>query len=161
MLKKVAIAVGFLVSSASPFAYSLPMDGWFSSLIGRSGAPADDMTVEQALDRVANQINKNLPLEVDKHTRLDKVTHEARKQLTYHYTIVTLRSADVNKADFEKAMQPQLKKKLCESNEMKNFLKNGVSIAYSYRGSDAQPVGNFKYAPSDCGYKTRVRFNGN
>lgn len=159
MLKKVAIAVCFLIPSAGSFAVGLPMENLFGSLIGRTGAPADDMTVENALDRLANQINKSLPLEVDKHTRLDKVTHETARQLTYHYTIVTLRSTDVNKADFEKAMQPELKKKLCESNEMKNLLKSGVSIAYSYRGNDVQPVGNFKYIPSDCGYKTRARFN--
>jgi hypothetical protein len=94
-----------------------------------------------------------LPSEVDKETRLDKMTAENGKQLTYHYTLLAMKSNDVNKAKFRSVMEPLLKRRLCGSEEMKSFLRNGVNVVYVYRALDVQPVGSFKYSPADCGYK--------
>jgi hypothetical protein len=81
------------------------------------------------------------------------MTAESGGQLTYHYTLITVKSDDVNKAKFKNAMEPVLKRRLCASDEMKTFLRHGVNIVYVYRAADIQPVASFKYLPADCGYK--------
>ena len=134
-------------------AFNMPMQNIFAGMVERSGMPANDVTVDQALQRVVLKMNKQLPSEVDKETRLDKLTAETGKQLTYHYTLLKLKSNDVNKEKFKSSMEPMLKRRLCGSEEMKGFLRNGVSIMYIYRAIDVQQVASFKYSPADCGYK--------
>ncbi len=117
--------------------------------------PANEVTVDQALQKVAIKMNQQLPAQVDKETRLDKLTAEAGKQLSYHYTLTALTSSEVSSTRFKSVMAPLLKKRLCASDEMKGFLRNGVNIVYVYRAIDVQPVASFKYSPSDCGYKNK------
>lgn len=152
MVKSIVLcALSFFVMSAS--AFNMPIQNLFAGMAERSGMPANDVTVDQALQRVVIKMNQHLPAEVDKETRLDKLTAESGKQLVYHYTLLTLKSKDVNKVKFMSAMGPVLKQRLCSSDEMKSYLRNGVTIMYVYRAIDVLPVGSFKYSPADCGYK--------
>ncbi|MDQ9171504.1 hypothetical protein Q8A64_13910 [Oxalobacteraceae bacterium R-40] len=150
---KSLIPCTLLLFSMSATAFNLPIQNLFVSMVERSGMPANEVTIDQALQRVAIKMNQYLPSEVDKETRLDKMTAETGRQLTYHYTLITMKSNDVNKAKFKNAMEPVLKRRLCASDEMKTFLRHGVNIVYVYRAADIQPVASFKYLPADCGYK--------
>jgi hypothetical protein len=152
MLKSI-LSCSLLFIAVHANAINMPIQNLFVSMVERSGMPANDVTVDQALQRVAIKMNRHLPSEVDKETRLEKMTAETGKQLTYHYTLVKFKSSDVNRMKFKSAMEPLLKKRLCSSDEMKTFLRNGVNIVYAYRALDVQPVASFKYSPSDCGYK--------
>jgi hypothetical protein len=152
MVKSLILCTLLLVS-VSATAFNLPIQNLFVSMVERSGMPANDVNVDQALQRVAIKMNQYLPSDVDKETRLDKMTAESGGQLTYHYTLIAVKSDDVNKAKFKNAMEPVLKRRLCASDEMKTFLRHGVNIVYVYRATDIQPVASFKYLPADCGYK--------
>jgi hypothetical protein len=153
LMLKSFVSCTLISIAASASAVNMPIQNLFVSMVERSGMPANDVTVDQALQRVAIKMNQHLPSEVDKETRLEKMTAEAGKQLTYHYTLVKFQSSDVNRLKFKSAMEPLLKKRLCSSDEMKTFLRNGVNIVYAYRAVDVQPVASFKYSPADCGYK--------
>jgi hypothetical protein len=122
----------------------------FGALIGRSGSLGNDASVDDALVKVSAQMNKKMPIAVDQDTRLDSVSAEPGKHLTYHYTLVSVSSSDVDQAKFNKLIKPQLKTRLCESVEMKKFLKNGVTISYLYRGNDGHLIGGAEFSPSDC-----------
>jgi hypothetical protein len=139
--------------AAGAGAFNMPIQDLFTRMVERSGLPANEVTVEQALQRVAVKMNQYLPSQVDKETRLEKMTAETGRQLTYHYTLTALKSNDINKAEFKNVMEPVLKGRLCTNSEMKGFLRNGVRIAYVYRTTDLQPVESFKYSAADCGYK--------
>ncbi|MGV3742687.1 MAG: hypothetical protein ACO1NO_10295, partial [Burkholderiaceae bacterium] len=78
---------------------------------------------------------------------------EGGKKLTYHYTLLKLKANEVNNEKFKSTMEPVLKRRLCGSDEMKSFLRNGVSIVYVYRAIDVHQVASFKFSPADCGYK--------
>ena len=126
----------------------------FGALIGPSGSLGQEASVDDALAKVSAQMNKKMPIAVDQDTRLDRVSAEPGRHFTYHYTLVSLRRSDVDQANFDTLVKPQLKTRLCESVEMKNFLKNGVTISYLYRGSDGHLIGGAEFSPSDCNYKS-------
>lgn len=126
----------------------------FGALMGRSGSPGQETTVDEALVKVSSQINKKMPILVDNETRLDRVSAEPGPQFIYHYTLLSVSSKDVNSEEFYKLAKPQLKSRLCGNTEMQSFLKSGVSISYMYRGSDGRAIGGVKFAPSECGYKS-------
>lgn len=152
MVRSIVLSA-LLFCTASASAFNMPIQNLFAGMAERSGMLSNDMTIEHALQRVAIKMNQHLPSEVDRETRLDKLTADIGKQLTYHYTLLTLKSNELNKAKFQSAMEPLLKRRLCSSDEMKGFLRNGISIMYVYRAIDVQPVASCKYSPADCGYK--------
>jgi hypothetical protein len=120
------------------------------ALIGKSGAADHEIAVDDVLAKVSTQINKKLPTAVDSDTRLDKVTSEPGRHFIYHYTVLGSHSDDINPESFDKAIRPQLKSRLCNSAEMQNFLKSDVTISYLYKDKNGQPIGNAKFAPSEC-----------
>lgn len=149
-MKKVIIALSLGLSAAAPLTHAAGMADFLGNLMGRSGTTGRGITVDETLVKMSAQMNKKMPQTVDKETRLDRVSAEPGHHFIYHYTLTGLRSADINTGEFPKAIKPQLKARLCESTEMQNFLKNGVTISYLYRSSDGHPVGGVKFAPNEC-----------
>ncbi len=126
----------------------------FGALMGKSGSQDHEKSIDDALTKVSAQMNKKMPIILDKDTRLDKVSAEPGRHLKYHYTLVSVRHGDINTAEFSKVIKPQLKSRLCEDVEMQKFLKNGVSVSYLYKTNDGRAIGGAEFSPSDCGYKT-------
>ena len=139
--------------SSSLFAHAAGIGNVFGVLLGQSGALESDNAIDDVLVKVSAQMNKKLPIAVDGETRLDSVSAVPGQHFIYHYTLVALNSADVSAESFQTVIKPQLKSRLCESAEMQNFLRNGVTISYLYKGKDGQPIGSAKFEPSECGYK--------
>ena len=139
--------------SSSLLAHAAGIGNVFGVLLGQSGALESDNAIDDVLVKVSAQMNKKLPIAVDGETRLDSVSAVPGQHFIYHYTLVALNSADVSAESFQTVIKPQLKSRLCESAEMQNFLRNGVTISYLYKGKDGQPIGSAKFEPSECGYK--------
>ena len=139
--------------SISSFSQAAGMGNVFGVLMGKSGALEKETQVDNVLLKASTQINKTLPLAVDTDTRLDRVSAVPGRHFIYHYTLVALNSRDIGNGNFDTLFKPQLKSRLCDSADMKNFLKNGVTISYLYKGKDGEPIGGAKFAPSECGYK--------
>jgi hypothetical protein len=150
MLKLILFATFF---SINLLAQAAGVANVFGALMGKTGALEPGTAVDDVLVKVSAQMNKKLPMFVDKDTRLDSVSAVPGRHFIYHYTLVTFNSSDVTADKFHNVIRPRLKSRLCESAEMQNFLRNGVSISYLYRGKDGQPVGGAKFEPSECGYK--------
>lgn len=144
----------FLVLFASgSISHAAGMGNIFGTLLGKSGSLESETNVDNVLTKLASQMNKKLPVAVDNDTRLDNVSAVPGRQFIYQYTLLNLNSADVSADSFGKLFKPQLKSRLCSSEEMQNFLKNGVTVSYLYKGKDGEPIGSAKFAPSECGYK--------
>ncbi len=122
----------------------------FSSMLGRPGS--EDMNVDEALVRMSEKMNRNMPVTVDSDTRLDKISAEPGQQIAYHYTILNVRSKDVNTTNFYKNFRPALQKRVCASDDLKMFFRNRISVAYAYRGKDGEDIGKLLFSPKDCGY---------
>lgn len=124
----------------------------FGALMGKHGTVESASGVDDVLVKLSAKMNANLPAPVDSDTRLDQVTAAPGQHLIYHYTLVNFTSDDIATDDFDKMIKPRLKTRLCESAEMRNFLKNGVTISYLYKGKDGKPIGGAKFEPRECGY---------
>lgn len=147
---KLILSISFCVISVS--AQAAGMGEVFGALMSKSGAANSDQAVDEVLAKMSVRMNRKLPVSVDKDTRLDRVSAVPGQHFIYHYTLVNLGANDVNTDTFHKKFKPRLKDRLCGSTEMQNFLKNGVSISYLYKGKEGAPIGGAKFAPSDCGY---------
>jgi len=153
-MKRIITALALGLSVFVPIAHAAGFGDFLGNLMGRSGSGGQGITVDETLVRMSAQMNKKMPMTIDKETRLDRVSAEPGHHFIYHYTLTGLRSADINTGEFPKAIKPQLKTRLCESTEMQNFLKNGVTISYLYRSSDGHPIGGIKFAPNECETKS-------
>jgi hypothetical protein len=109
-------------------------------------------SVEDVLPKVADRVNKQLPMTVDRDTRWDTTSAGPGRKFTYHYTIVSARGSEIDAAYFNKTMAGQLRSSVCSSQDLQIFLKHGVTLSYSYRGSDGRPFSTIDIAPQMCGH---------
>ena len=147
MLMATLLSTGLGVSAHS---HAASFGSLFSSMLGRPGS--EDMNVDEALVRMSDKMNRSMPVAVDGDTRLDKISAEPGQQIAYHYTMLNLRSKDVNTTNFYKTFRPALQKRVCGSDDLKMFFRNRITVAYAYRGKDGEDIGKLAFSPKDCGY---------
>lgn len=121
-----------------------PLDGTAAA------AGPEQANIEAALVQSAKTINQQLPVMVDKVTRLDLVM-AAGKQLFYKYTIVNTPGRGLDKAGFSGAVRPMLVTNACTAEETRKLLQLGVSYNYIYIGSDGVVIDTIKVGRADCG----------
>jgi hypothetical protein len=133
--------------------------GPFSNLMGSiAGGVGDDgsRNLDQTLENVSAHLNRAAPLTLDADTRLDRVTSEPGHKLSYHYTLTSVQSKSIKRAEFQKIIREPLQAKLCSSKEMRGFLVRGVTISYDYLSSDGARLGAARFTASDCGLQQQV-----
>lgn len=154
---KLLFAVPLMALALSAQAGKGGIGAVFGALIGGAvgnavGKSAEQrMTVDEALVKVVDQVNKKLPMSVDRDTRWDSTQAGPGRAFTYHYTIVTARAAEVDTASFYQGMSSHLRNSACTNPDMQVFFKNGVTVSYSYRSSDGRHISKIVIAPRDCG----------
>lgn len=149
VLLSAALALAFL--GGAP-AHAVGFGGLFSSVLGQSSG--ENGSLDDTLVRMSQKMNRSMPQAVDTDTRLDKVSAEPGHQFAYHYTMLNVRSKDVNTANFYKTFRPTLQKRVCGSEEMKMFFRNRVTVAYAYQGKDGEDIGKIAFSPKDCGFQS-------
>jgi hypothetical protein len=110
---------------------------------------ASDTEVEQALAKAARQINKSVPMVVEKGLRLDKAVG-ANKQLLYSYTLTDHDASAVKADEFRRGMRARLVSGVCEDEAMQVLLENGVRYTYRYHGKDGKEIATISVASRDC-----------
>lgn len=158
-LQTTAIAT-LLVLNGNAYAAKGGIGAIFGGLIGGAAGQAvgksasQGVTVDEAIIKMTNEVNKQLPMTVDRNTRLNSLSPSAGRQFTYHYTFVNSRSQEFDRAAWYLEASTLLRNRICTNNEMEIFFKNGVTVSYSYQGKDGGHVGKVTISPSDCGYKS-------
>lgn len=109
-----------------------------------------EAAVEQTLLETSKQINAQLPMMVDKETRLD-ATVCAGKYLNYKYTLINISENDIDKKAFVNEVKPTLVKNQCGNEKMVKMLKMGVQYDYMYQDRDGILLGTINVSKSDCG----------
>lgn len=133
--------------------------GWTASVVrsGKSLAAAkqsdadklSDAEVAKVLAEASREINKSLPMIVDKGLRLDSSVG-ANKVLLYSYTLVDHKASAVNADEFRRGMTAKIIPSVCEDEEMQFLLKNGVRYRYRYHGEDGTEIATITMGSSDC-----------
>jgi len=148
----------FVVSCLGLYALSAQAGGigdLFGAFAGRFdtyGAGHDGQTkqLEDALSKVSEYMNKRMPELIDPDTRLDRVSSEPGPHFSYHYTLLSSNSGDIDKTGFISHKRSELQDSMCQSTQIRSFLSHGITVAYKYRGKDGGVVGSTEFAPNAC-----------
>lgn len=148
-MKKRTLAI--FLACMTTLAQAGPFSNLMGQLAGASGEGDAGRNLDETLANVSSHLNRSAPMMVDADTRLDRVTSEPGRNLSYHYTLTSVQSKAFKRAEFQKLIRDPLQAKLCESPEMRGFLVRGVTVSYNYLGSDGRRLGAARFNASDCG----------
>jgi len=107
-------------------------------------------TIDKVLVQTANTINQNVPMLVDRDTRLDRTSAGAGRNFKYVYTMINLPRKNANMEAFRHQRIPVARNQYCTSTEMKAFRKYGVTVSHSYFDKYGNELIMFTIRPSDC-----------
>ena len=100
---------------------------------------------------VAIELNKTLPVTVDRETELRSVD-ALEGELIYNYVLLNYTSSDIVANEFLAALTPVVRKQACSNVKLDRFWENGVSATYSYSANDDKWIGKIIVTPNQCGY---------
>lgn len=107
---------------------------------------------EQMLVKASSDINKKLPMMVDKYTRMDNTLAGPGKLLTYKYTLVETVATDLDKAKLEeirKSLKGTIIQTYKTSPAMKVFRDADVKLKYQYYDKKGAFVTDIEVNPTD------------
>ncbi len=105
--------------------------------------------IDQAIVATSSQLNKTLPMMVDKETRLDNTVAGLDKTIIYRYTLVNMNAADVPKDKLVAAVRPGVVATYKTNDSMKEFRNNGVTMKYQYSDKGGVFITEFSVGPKD------------
>lgn len=152
MRKIIGAAAAMLLALSANAGGLGDMFGAFAGRFDSYGAGREGQAkqLDDVLLKVSEYMNKRMPELIDPETRLDRVSAEPGAHFSYHYTLVTSNSTDIDKASFASTIRAQLQSKLCDSAQIRSFFNHGVTVGYLYQGNDGLPVGGADFAPNSC-----------
>lgn len=104
----------------------------------------------KTINEMVKSANANLPVMVDKQTRLDKVVAGPGAQLTYLYTLPDLASSDVSASWITVDVKPKVTRDVCDTPLLRRLLANGATLVYAYKGKDGVDINQFRITDGDC-----------
>jgi hypothetical protein len=141
MIKTIAwlaggVAVGLLVWWVLP--------AYFSS-------PPDRQSVDH-LNRIVAEINRSVPVMIDEETELLPAA-AGHAMLIYNYRLVKYSVAQLDHQRFAAGAKQKVTQGACSRPETRDeFLKEGVTLRYSYFDKEKQHIATIDVTPADCGF---------
>jgi hypothetical protein len=136
---------------AGPPARAAMFGDMLGALAGRSvGGYSEPGALNDAIARLAVQLNSATPQELGNDVRLDGVSAK-QSELTYHYTLLGIAGAELPQSVFNTRMANAVRERLCQDPQSLRLLKSGARIGYAYRGRDGSEIGKLSFEQRDCG----------
>jgi len=112
----------------------------------------EDPRSAEHLSKVAAELNRSVPVMIDKETELLPVVG-APGMLIYNYRLVSYSAAQLDHEKFAMGAKQRVVQGACNAPETRDdFLKQGVTLRYSYYDKDKQPIATVDVTPADCGF---------
>ncbi|MGH7783504.1 MAG: hypothetical protein ACREO5_06665 [Candidatus Binatia bacterium] len=112
---------------------------------------ADPRSLE-FLSSVAAEINRSVPVMIDKETELLPAVG-AHGMLIYSYRLVSYSVKQLDYKKFAAGAKQRVSQGACNRSETRDeFLKKGVTLRYSYFDKDKQHIATVDVTPADCGF---------
>ncbi|MDO9218241.1 MAG: hypothetical protein Q7U14_13290 [Lacisediminimonas sp.] len=147
------LAMAVLMCGTAAPAASAGLGDMLGALAASPGERGRGRSLDDALQRLAKQMNRDTPQVIDKEIRLDRVSAEPGTELVYHYTLLGRPAAELPADVFYGKLAPAVRTKLCQDPQMQKLLDSGAWVAFSYRGSDGRDIGKLSYRQRDCADK--------
>ena len=107
---------------------------------------------QASLNRLAVQINRNVPVMIDKETELLAAVG-TEGMLTYNYRLVSYSVSQLDATRFAVGAKERVTQGACNRPETRDdLLKNGVTLRYSYFDKDKQHIATVDISSADCGF---------
>ena len=107
---------------------------------------------QASLNRLAVQINRGVPVMIDKETELLAAVG-TEGMLTYNYRLVSYSVTQLDANRFAVGAKERVTQGACNRSETRDdLLKNGVTLRYSYFDKNKQHIATIAITPADCGF---------
>lgn len=104
---------------------------------------------DEALLQSAVEMNRTLPMMVDKDTRLDATTAGPGRRFTYSYTLINHAVADLDVSVLQNGLRPSLIANYKSLPQMKEFRDANVELHYQYKDKNGAFVADIMVSPKD------------
>jgi hypothetical protein len=113
--------------------------------------PEDPRSVEY-LNRIAAEINRSVPVMIDAETEL-MPSAAGHAMLVYNYRVVKYSVTQLDHQKFAAGAKQKIVQGACNRPETRDgFLKQGVTLRYSYFDKEKRHIATIDVAPADCGF---------
>ncbi|HET8938484.1 MAG TPA: hypothetical protein VFN67_33800 [Polyangiales bacterium] len=115
-----------------------------------AGEPTEP-TIEQELQAVAMQVNKDLPKMIDSETRFDRATVGPGLSFTYQFTL--LKAAEMTPSQVgavRSHLSQSLRTTVCDGTDLTPMLQANVTINYLYVDNQGARVMSFPFDAKRC-----------
>ncbi len=104
------------------------------------------------LREVAEQINRSVPVMIDKETELmPSAGYDG--MLVYNYRLVSYSARQIDHRKFAAGAKEKITQGACNRPETRDdFLKKGITLRYSYFDKDKKHIATIDVTPADCGF---------
>lgn len=109
----------------------------------------EELRSQEALKIIADQVNKRLPMSVDKEMELRRV-EGLEGELVYHYVRANTSSDQFDSKQFMDKMRPLAIDLACNSPDMRIYFVNGISVRYSFSDNNNQLIGEILVTSKEC-----------
>jgi len=109
-----------------------------------------EVALIKGLTKGAEQINKRGPTMIDKDTRMERASVGPGARATYFYSFPNYSSQDVAPSWLYANLEPEVKRKVCASKEMKPSLQYGATYVFAYSGNNGTEIARFEINKNDC-----------
>jgi hypothetical protein len=117
---------------------------------GLFGTAKEDVHSAAFLNKVAGEINKQLPKAIDQDTQLANVS-AMDGVLVYNYRLVNRLAADFDATALVSGIKPQATRGACTTPDTRDkFLNQGITLRFSYADKNGSPIASFDVTPGDC-----------
>jgi len=104
-------------------------------------------SVDSQLEKVAEAMNKTLPVKVDEYMTLDHVSALKNKTIQYEYSLVDLTKAEVKLDTVKKYIFPPILENIKTNPTMEVMRKGKVTFKYRYKDKDGIFVTDYVVTP--------------
>jgi hypothetical protein len=106
----------------------------------------------ESLGRVAAELNRSVPVMIDKETEL-LTTAGAEAMLIYNYRLVQYSLSQLDPNQFATRIKPGVTRNACSRAETREeFLNKGITLRYAYFDKDKQHIATIDVTSVDCGF---------
>jgi len=103
--------------------------------------------MEAELKTAAIELNKQTPMQIDQHSRLDSVSSIGKTNFIYYYTFIKIEKAEVNLDTVYKYIRPNIIENVKKSPDLKVLRDNDVIIDYKYYDKNGENVMEISVTP--------------
>ncbi len=103
---------------------------------------------QDEMEKAAIELNKKLPVQVDKFSRLDSASTKSNSNFTYHYTLLNIEKSEVYPDSVYKYMKPGIIENIKTNPDLKMYRDNDITMEYRYYDKNGDFAVNISVPPN-------------